>query len=236
MFFESSSSQLDGTNLGSRSSWVLVSGARERTIFHEIAITDPTRIKNALAFNFVSYESEFVQAVRKSANLPCVHAPTIDTRDIYGWKTSDYLIAHGAMDSLLMVCVYIVVSHIGENNLKSIDFSCMALCSALFTGPGNALMQVPPELSEALDGKSWPASGKTPRQLAHDLGHVDMVELIDFLQFHGEGSLLLTHAESTTAFIQGSFASIKAAAMSFVRHVEAKSKCASRHRGQRAKL
>ena len=74
-----------------------------------------------------------------------------------------------------------------------------------------------------------PSAGKSPRQLALDLGHLEIVELMDFVQFHAEGSSLVSHLTSTTAFVEGSFALAKSGASSFIQHVEAKSKFALKY-------
>ena len=202
----------------------LIEASSKRTVFHVIAATDPKSIKCAVAFNFVSAACQATAA--KNERVPPTTLRISDRRDIYGWKTSDYLIAHGDMDSLLALCTYTCTSDsmmYCNQSMPPIDFFDMIQCSDLFIGPNNLLKQVPPELSATLGAKDWPAAGKSPRQLAHDLGHVDIVEFIDFLQFHAGGHLLLHHVTSKNAFVEGAFASVKATASTFTRHVEANS-------------
>ena len=160
--------------------------------------------------------------------LPSLSVPGLRYHDIYGWKPSDYLIANGAIDSLLLVCAS-VLSYgsfgFSFGRRPRIDFDGMAQCySKLFT---NILMQVPPELSARL-GEDWPSAGKSSRQLAQDLGHTDIVELIDFMRLHAEGHLLFSHLKSTNASSEGSFAKVKVKARAFAALVEAgaaNSKC-----------
>ena len=211
----------------------LISHVSKRTIFHELAIEDPTKMRNAIAFNFVSHASETVSEVRETERIPWTFVPGIDWGDTYGWKTSDYLIAKGAMDSLLMMCVWVMWKHSdavgihdrGRGPKLSIDFSWISRCSALFS---HVLIRVPPEVSTTLDSKDWPAGGKSSRQLALDLGHMDIVQLIDFIQFHQEGSSLVSYVGSRAAFIEGSFAAAKMATMTLSGLIEAgaaNSKC-----------
>ena len=125
-----------------------------------------------------------------------------------------------------MLCVSFRLDHIPGKPLPPFDFSHFAACSDMFTG--HVLKQVPPELSATVSDIDWPAAGKSPRQLALDLGHLEIVELMDFVQFHAEGSSLVSHLKSTTTFVEGLFALAKSGASSFVQHIEAKSKCALR--------
>ena len=196
-----------------------------RTILHAVAVAEPSKAKHAIAFAYVSFYSEEVQ--RAGLESVSVMALISNSRDIYGWKPSDYLIARGAMESLLMLCVSFRLDHIPGKPLPPFDFSRFAACSDMFTG--HVLKQVPPELSATVSDIDWPAAGKSPRQLALDLGHLEIVELMDFVQFHAEGSSLVSHLESTTTFVEGSFALAKSGASSFVQHVEAKSKFALKY-------
>ena len=203
----------------------------KRTVFHELAITDPTKVRNAIALNFVSYESDEVSQARKKKNIPWTFVFGIRMSDTYGWKPSDYLVAKGAIDSLLLICVWIMSAHHIDgvdsggtersNKMPSVDSSWIARCSELFAGPENVLTRVPPELSATLGGTDWPEAGKSPRRLAQDLGHEDIVELIDFIAFHEEGSSLLSYVESKTAFKEGSFAAVKLASKTFFGFAEA---------------
>lgn len=201
----------------------LILSDTKRTILHAVAVAEPSKAKHVIAFSYVSNYSEEVER----AGLKDVRELTYNfPRDIYGWKPSDYLIARGAMESLLMLCVSHRLDHRRGKPLPPFDFSRFAACSDMFTG--HVLKQVPPELSATVSDIDWPAAGKSPRQLALDLGHLEIVELMDFVQFHAEGSSLVSHLKSTTAFVEGSFALAKSGASSFVQHVEAKSKCALR--------
>ena len=211
----------------------------KRTIFHELALANPTKVRNAIAFNFVSYESGDVSQTRKKQNLPWRIIPGTNRRDIYGWKPSDYLVAKGAMDSLLWMCMWVMATHHihgvcaafkkqRRTKSPSVNFIWITQCLDLFAGPDNVLKQVPPELSVALGGADWPAAGKSPRQLAQDHGHKDIVEFIDFIQFHEEGSSLFSYVQSRAAFKDGSFKAAKLAAKTFSGFVEAgraNSKC-----------
>ena len=200
----------------------LISPVSERSIFHELAITEPTKIPNAIAFNVIPCGSEEVSEAREAANIPWKGVPGMIWCDTYGWKTSDYLIAKGAMDSLLMMCVSFMSTDLHDSNvpdrghvLWSIDFYSVSRCKCLFTGK---LMRVPPELSTILDVENWPAAGKSRRQLAQDLGHEDIVELIDFIMFHREASSLLFYVDDK---YRDSFATAKETAKTFSRLVEA---------------
>ena len=203
----------------------LILAGSNRTIFHDLAIADPAKIQNAIAFNFVLSQTEIVQA---HSNIPhgdskYTYVSGIRWSDNHGWSTSDYLIAKGAMNSLLMVCVWEMTEcsyrdRSADEKLPSIDFSWIPELAFMCRG---VLKQIPPELSKTLGCKDWPAAGKSPRELAHDLGHGDIVQLIDFIQFHEKASSLLSYVGSEAAFTDDSFAAVKVKAKTFSDLVEA---------------
>ena len=202
----------------------LVLAANKRTIFHELALKNSTKVRNAIVFNFVAFVSNAI-------SLKCTFIPGMTHRDTYGWKPSDYLVARGATDSLFWMCLWVMATdqiHGVPAGGTQINFRWISLCSDLFAGPDNVLMRIPPELSETLGGTEWPATGKSPRQLAQDLGHEDIVELIDFIQFHAEGSSLCSYVQGVTACKDASLAAAKLSAKTFAGFVEAgraNSKC-----------
>ena len=192
----------------------------ERTILHDLAINQPAKVKNIIAYNFVSTLAE----VSFSVSGVC-------TPDAHGYRVSDFLIMNGDFESILMLCTSVLCHEkrkeefpdVGRNTRlfarffeKRVDFHCLAKCyDCLFS---QVLVRPPPDIDTAY---VWPKAGTTKRQLALGLGHLNVVELIDYMRLHYEGWLIFKHVMAAGAHRAGLLSELRAESPMFFALVQA---------------
>ena len=97
-----------------------------------------------------------------------------------------------------------------------VNFLCLAKCyHCLFS---QVLVRPPPDIGTAY---VWPEAGTTKRQLALGLGHLNVVELIDYMRLHYEGWLIFKHVMAAGAHRAGLLSELRAGSPMFFALVQA---------------